>query len=1011
MTPRLLTRHAGLLPLLVFAALAACILGTGMALYRWQYASTEDDAQRTLLAVADLKSRQIGDWLFERRADAASLSANRVLGALIGDWLADGAPDDERRRQLLARLDSFRDLMGYANVALTDAAGRIVLAAEPWTPQQADWLHARLPALLTHERTVVTDLHRLDDPDRPLLMEIVAPVIAGGGEAQRIVAGLVLMIDPRAYLYPVVQGWPTASASAESLLVRVDGDEVQYLSPLRHAAAMPLTERRTLAETGLVSAQAAHGLRGVTRGHGYRGAQVLAAVRAIDDTPWLLIVQIDAHEVFAPLRRAAWLVGLTVGLLLLAAAAVTGVWFWWLRTRERLHTAGLEAEGLRLRSELEFLSNHANDIILLADEDGFLLRVNDRAVEAYGRTQAELLGLNVTALRVDAAPSEAQSLLPGTGTVYETVHRRRDGSLFPVEVSARSFHAGGTRYRQSIIRDISERKSAEARLQHQTQLYALLTETNEAIVRAGDVRALYREVCAAACRSGNFVTAWVGTIAADGNTIEVAASAGSAEVVAYVDRLGLVLDAGCPEGRGPTATAIREGRTVLSNDIGEHSPMGFWHQAAQHFGIGSAACLPLRCGGRTLAGISLYAPVSGYFRDDLLALLEQLAGDLSNALDRFEATVLRERAELELRRAAELLEAKVGLRTAELNDANRALAQRAAESERRAHEAGQLAVLGSRLQLADTPASACTVIADAMPGLFPGSPGAFLRARDDGTLQALAVWGGLAAHDALPARGQCQALRTLQAQQHGRAGGADAPCAALPGGCSGYVCVPVLAQGGALGVLYVQHDTHDAREHEAIARLARELAERLGLALANLELRESLRHESLHDPLTGVCNRRYMEDCLRRELARIARDGHALSVLMIDIDHFKTVNDRWGHEAGDRTLRATARRLGRGTRSADVVCRYGGEEFVVILPGADLTDAARRAEQLRAMAEAGISDDDEPGVQAVTLSIGVASAPLHGTSSDALLGAADQALYRAKRGGRNRVVVAAPVQI
>ena len=130
------------------------------------------------------------------------------------------------------------------------------------------------------------------------------------------------------------------------------------------------------------------------------------------------------------------------------------------------------------------------------------------------------------------------------------------------------------------------------------------------------------------------------------------------EVVAFVDRLGLVLDASRPEGRGPTATAIREGRCMLSNEIGEDSPMAFWRPAAEHFGIGSAACFPLRCAGHTVAGISLYAPVPGYFRDDLLHLLEQLAEDLSHALDRFESTVQRQRAELELRRAAELLEAK-----------------------------------------------------------------------------------------------------------------------------------------------------------------------------------------------------------------------------------------------------------------------------------------------------------------------------------------------------------------
>lgn len=997
-------RHPALLPLLVFVVLAGCILGTGFGLYRWQHAYAEDEAQRTLLAVADLKSRQVGDWLFERRADAASLAANRLVGTLIDGWLVDGAPADARAAQLVERLRSFRDLMGYANVLLTAPDGRIVLGVDAAPAAEVQYLREHLPPLLAQGRTELSDLHRLDDAAQPLLMEIVAPVLAGGGEAQRAVGALVLLIDPRTYLYPVVQGWPTASATAEALLARVEGNDIVYLTPLRHAPAPPLTLRRPLTEAGLVGAQAARGLRGVGVGHDYHGGAVLAAVRAIEGTPWLLVVQIDADEIFAPLRRAAWLVGVTVAMLIAAAAAATGAWIARQRTWQLLHAAGLEAEGVRLRNELEFLSNHANDIILLADEDGHVLRANDRAVDAYGYAHEALHGLDIAALRAPEAPAEAQTLLPGSGTVYETVHRRRDGSRFPVEVSTRSFRAGGARYRQSIVRDISERKAAEAQLRRQTQLYALLTATNEAIVRASDARALYREVCAVACRTGGFVTAWIGTIAADGNTIEVAASAGAAEVVAYVDQLGLTLDPERPQGRGPTAAAMRTGERVLSNTITDDSPMGYWQRAAEHFGIGSAACFPLRCGARMVAGISLYAPVPGYFEDDLLHLLDQLADDLSCALERFESAEQRARAELELRRAAELLEAKVAARTAELNAANRALRERAAESERRASEADQLATLGNRLQIAESAASAHAVLADAMPALFPGCPGAFYRLAPDGTtLYAPAVWGGLHVQRTAVAGGQCCALRLGEAQLHALTRGTQ-PCAQVPGTPSAYVCVPVLAQGQAFGVVHLVLDTHDEREHEAVMRLARELAERIGLALANLELRETLRHESLHDPLTGVCNRRYMEDCLRRELARIARDGQTLSVLMVDIDHFKAVNDRWGHEAGDATLRATAHGLGRHTREGDVVCRYGGEEFVVILPGTDLDTAVRRAEQLRAAAAAGTVD--EPGVQPVTLSIGVANAPQHGHTPDALLGAADRALYRAKGEGRNRVCVA-----
>jgi len=188
-------------------------------------------------------------------------------------------------------------------------------------------------------------------------------------------------------------------------------------------------------------------------------------------------------------------------------------------------------------------------------------------------------------------------------------------------------------------------------------------------------------------------------------------------------------------------------------------------------------------------------------------------------------------------------------------------------------------------------------------------------------------------------------------------------------------------------------------------RLSVGAAEQISLAIANLQLRDKLRSQSIRDPLTGLFNRRYMEESLVRELHRAKRKKAPLTVLMIDIDHFKRFNDTMGHEAGDALLREFGVFLREHVRVYDTPCRYGGEEFTVILPDADSEGALGRAESLREGARR-ISVGTQLGVPSgVTISVGLATYPDHGDNIADLVRTADAALYVAKSAGRDRVVV------
>lgn len=292
--------------------------------------------------------------------------------------------------------------------------------------------------------------------------------------------------------------------------------------------------------------------------------------------------------------------------------------------------------------------------------------------------------------------------------------------------------------------------------------------------------------------------------------------------------------------------------------------------------------------------------------------------------------------------------------------------------------------------------------------LLPGLAGLLyvIRASRDHA-ELVAQWGGaVAPNDHAPASQACWSVRryapfAMEDLRHGLR------CSHIgrPHGAEDVhgLCVPLSAHGEVVGWLSLQGEGRGRIPDES---LAIRLCEQLSLALANIRLRESLRHQAVRDPLTGLFNRRYLEESLAREIAHCQRRAQPLAVLMLDIDHFKSFNDRHGHAMGDAALSAFARMLKTRCRPEDIACRYGGEEFTLILPETDLPTALERAEDIRA--GAALLRIGEPGgaMLRITVSIGVALMPEHGDVGLELMRAGDRALYRAKHEGRDRVAVA-----
>lgn len=377
----------------------------------------------------------------------------------------------------------------------------------------------------------------------------------------------------------------------------------------------------------------------------------------------------------------------------------------------------------------------------------------------------------------------------------------------------------------------------------------------------------------------------------------------------------------------------------------------------------------------------------------------------------------------------QILEEQIKERTMELADANTRLQEEMWErdlarkeldrqNERmmnelkaRSQRATLLAKLGELLQSCTSKEEVFSAGLGFAPRIFPDTRGAVALLNGGRNLaEVIGSWSECQLPATVFEPNACWALRT--GHPHLVVAGDDtARCAHAEGVKNTYLCIPILAQGEALGVLHVQTTDETPSFGESELSFKTTFAEQIGLSIANIRLREALRTQSIRDPLTGLYNRRYLEEMLEREIRRAVRAEQSLGILMLDLDHFKRFNDTYGHDAGDAVLRETGWFLAKSIRAEDIVCRFGGEEFVVILPTADLEAARSRAERIRSKLRELTVLHQGQSVGVITVSVGVAALPTHGTSAKELVQAADAALYRAKREGRDRVITAQAVDV
>ncbi|MCE9570191.1 MAG: PAS domain S-box protein [Rhodocyclales bacterium] len=413
------------LPLALAATVIVAVTATAVIHGIGEHRETETARLQT---IAELKTRQISDWLNERRGDARFLNSSRLLGGYYRNWREHG--DRESFDQLLVRLEHFRAAKGYDNVLLIDEQGDAWASAAGKVPIDP---MLRAAALSTNGKPG-TPVHFRDAGGR-LLLGFVTGFSASVGRPGPVI---VLGTDPAGYLSPLLQGWPVPSASAETLLLRRDGDQVLFLNELRHQADAAGKLRVPVATPRLLSAQV---LRGeaepgqLVEGTDYRGVKALGVVRAVPGTDWLLIAKVDRAEFYAKAwHDALWtaLAGLLVLFVTVSAAFI-------LRQRRRLEDVRrmteAQAEKLRALELLDVLANASEDAVIVKDVEGRYLLLNRAACDLVGKPAQEMLGRDVTAV---FPPARAAAIAAMDGELVAANHSRTGEESFDTVRGVRS---------------------------------------------------------------------------------------------------------------------------------------------------------------------------------------------------------------------------------------------------------------------------------------------------------------------------------------------------------------------------------------------------------------------------------------------------------------------------------------------------------------------------------------------------------------------------------------------
>lgn len=483
--------------IIIFLILATGIGVSGYLYYVHQKKDLKKQVENNLSSIADLKANQISNWRRERLGDAETIYSSHLIISQIQRWLDGGASDVQE--EILIWMKSFQETYQYRSITLVDMKGNIRLTVPEGNEMLGLNAKRMIREALGKKKAIFSDLYRSENTNH-IHLTIVVPLFVQRGKDSAAIGTLLLRIDPYQFLYPLIQTWPTPSETAETVLFRVDGDEIVFLNELRNKKNTALNLRFSKSQLNLPSAIGARGIQGMIEGVDYQGVAVFATVKRVQDSPWYMTAKISKEEIYAPLRERLWLITIFVFGLIAGAGAGIGL-IWRNQTAESLkelnetlelsvaeRTSELGASEERYRSLFENMMDGFAYCKMLYDVGGrpvdvVFLKVNN----AFER----LTGLkSVVGRKATELIPEITEVHPELFDIFGRVASSGQPEKFETEF--KPFHAWLSvsvysterEYFVVVFDNITERKRAESVMQAQLRI---LAEANIRILRTDQV--------------------------------------------------------------------------------------------------------------------------------------------------------------------------------------------------------------------------------------------------------------------------------------------------------------------------------------------------------------------------------------------------------------------------------------------------------------------------------------------------------------------------------------------
>ncbi|GAB6283350.1 MAG: hypothetical protein STSR0008_21140 [Ignavibacterium sp.] len=625
---------------LLFFLISIFIIGLAFLYYQSQIKSFNEDKYGELTAISKLKSKQIMNWISERRGEADFVFHNQHFKSTLKEFVRN-PKELKLKNEMIDWLLPMYENHDYRNIFIVDAHYKIILAIDSIFTDLSSDDSIEIKDALIKKQTFLSDFKKYNNI---IYLDIYVPITYSNTSKSEDKLDnkfvIIFRIDPFKVLYPLIQEWPVSSTTSETFLIRREKDSILYLNELRHKKNTAMNFRLPTDKKYLTANLAIQGKKGIVESKDYRDKNVLAYITEVPEMHWYLISKIDNDEIMQPLERIkAYTFLIVVISILLTWFIIYNLWY---RRNSKLYKKLYEEESKRkaLLQHFEYLNKYANDIIWLIDEEGNFIEVNDKACQVYGYSKEEFLKLNAIDIRKELNKENLKKIMneidQRNGLILEAIHFDKNRNEFPVEISTRTIIIGGKKFYQSIIRDISERKNFEKKIIHLNKVYAVLSNINQLIVRERNEIKIFEETCNIAVELGKFKLAWIGltnnNLAETNIEIKIYSGVKGFSYNNFLTELEQTLR-NAYESDSLTANTIKSKNFTICDDIENDTRNIIGKEEALKLGLKSFISLPLIVFNKIYGVINIYSDEKEFFNEQEIKLLDELSKDISFAVE------------------------------------------------------------------------------------------------------------------------------------------------------------------------------------------------------------------------------------------------------------------------------------------------------------------------------------------------------------------------------------------